>query len=113
MNVRCFTIIAPLWVYTLTAASPCQTLRTLPLPNAKIEFARSTSAATMLGPGGFPVKTPAFCRVGGIDRPSSDSDIHFEVWLPESDWNGKFRGTGNGGFAGSINYSEMAAALRD
>jgi feruloyl esterase len=66
----------------------------------------------MLGPGGL-VKTPAFCRVGGVIRPSSDSEIHFEVWLPESGWNGRFRGTGNGGFAGSINYSEMAAALRD
>jgi len=66
-----------------------------------------------LGPGAFLVKTPAFCRAGGIITPSSDSDIHFEVWLPESGWNGEFRGTGNGGFAGSINYSEMAAALRD
>jgi hypothetical protein len=113
MNVRYFRIVAPLIAYTLTAATRCQTLRTLSLPNAKIEFARSTLASTMLGPGGFPVKTPGFCRVGGIARPSSDSDIHFEVWLPESDWNGKFRGAGNGGFAGSINYSEMAAALRD
>jgi feruloyl esterase len=67
----------------------------------------------MLGPGGFRVKTPAFCRVAGIITPSSDSQIHFEVWMPETGWNGKFRGTGNGGFAGSINYSEMAAALRD
>ena len=28
-------------------------------------------------------------------------------------WNGRFRGTGNGGFAGSLNYTEMAAAIRD
>ena len=67
----------------------------------------------MLGPGGFLIKTPAFCRVGGIIRPVTDSEIHFEVWLPAADWNGKFRGTGNGGFAGSINYAEMAAAIRD
>jgi hypothetical protein len=97
----------------LTAATPCQILGTLSLPDTKIEFAQLTAATTMLGPGGFLVKTPAFCRVGGVIAPSNDSEIHFEVWLPESDWNGRFRGTGNGGFAGSINYSEMAAALRD
>jgi hypothetical protein len=97
----------------LMAATPCQTMETLSLPESKIEFAQPAAATTMLGPGGVLVKTPAFCRVGGIIRPSSDSDIHFEVWLPESGWNGRFRGTGNGGFAGSINYAEMAAALRD
>ena len=51
--------------------------------------------------------------MGGIIRPSNDSEIHFEVWLPAEGWNGRFRGTGNGGFAGSLNYGEMAAAIRD
>jgi hypothetical protein len=97
----------------LAAATPCKSLQTLSLPNTEIQFAVPAAAATMLGPGGFLLKTPAFCRVGGITTPSPDSEIHFEVWLPEAGWNGKFRGTGNGGFAGSINYSEMAAALRD
>jgi feruloyl esterase len=40
--------------------------------------------------------------------PTSDSYIRFEVWLPENDWNGKYLGVGNGGFAGSIGYSAMA-----
>ena len=35
----------------------------------------------------------------------------FEVWLPSSGWNGKYQGTGNGGFAGSIGYSALAGAL--
>jgi feruloyl esterase len=97
----------------LTAATPCQILGTLSLPDTRIEFAQLAGATTMLGPGSVLVKTPEFCRVGGVIRPSSDSEIHFEVWLPASGWNSRFRGTGNGGFAGSINYSEMAAALRD
>ena len=29
-------------------------------------------------------------------RPSADSDIKIEVWLPTSGWNGKFQGVGNG-----------------
>ena len=97
----------------LTAATPCPSLKSLTLPNTHIQFAAPAAATTMLGPGGFLVKTPAFCRVGGIITPVSDSEIHFEVWLPEAGWNGKFRAAGNGGFAGSINYSDMAAALRD
>jgi len=56
---------------------------------------------------------PAFCRVAGVMRPSSDSVIRFEMWLPESgDWNGRFLGVGNGGFAGSIGYRQMAGYLK-
>jgi feruloyl esterase len=111
---RLFLIIAAILCSSpVAAATPCESLKSLSLPNTRIQFAESTAPTTMLGPGGFRVKTPAFCRVAGIITPSSDSQIHFEVWMPETGWNGKFRGTGNGGFAGSINYSEMAAALRD
>ena len=63
-------------------------------------------------PGQIPIRT-AFCRIAGTIAPTSDSAIRFEVWLPESNWNGKYRAAGNGGFAGSINYADMAAALRD
>jgi tannase/feruloyl esterase len=58
-------------------------------------------------------RLPPFCRVSGVIKPSQDSNINFEVWLPLSGWNGKFQGVGNGGFAGSINYVHggMAQAL--
>jgi hypothetical protein len=46
-------------------------------------------------------------------RPSSDSDIKIEVWLPVGDWNGKFQGRGNGGFAGEIDYHAMAVAVHE
>ena len=48
------------------------------------------------------VDLPAFCRVAGTIKPTPDSDIRFEVWLPASGWNGRFLQVGNGGFAGSI-----------
>ena len=49
-----------------------------------------------------------FCRVQGTIRPSADSDVTFEVWLPpEAAWNGKYEGVGNGGFAGSLIYGPM------
>jgi feruloyl esterase len=49
---------------------------------------------------------PAFCRVQGVSKPSADSNIVFEVWLPEpANWNGKFLSSGEGGFAGTLNYT--------
>ena len=48
---------------------------------------------------------PTFCRVLGVSKPSADSDIRFEVWLPQpAAWNRKFMSTGEGGFAGQLNY---------
>ncbi len=58
------------------------------------------------------VELPAFCRVQGVLRPTADSHIAFEVWLPADNWNGRFQGVGNGGFAGAIPYSGLVAALR-
>ncbi len=43
--------------------------------------------------------------------PSTDSAIPIQVWMPAKDWNGKFRGQGNGGFAGSIDFLGTAVAL--
>jgi feruloyl esterase len=36
-----------------------------------------------------------------------------EVWLPSREWNGKFQAVGNGGWAGSISYAAMAAAVQE
>ena len=55
---------------------------------------------------------PAFCRVVATLKPTPDSDIHIEVWLPTSTWNGKFLAVGSGGWGGSIAYTDMAQALR-
>ena len=56
---------------------------------------------------------PAFCRVEATARPTSDSDIKFEVWIPPAEaWNGKFEGVGNGGYSGAIGYAAMAIGLR-
>jgi tannase/feruloyl esterase len=111
----CSLVMFPL---TAEAAASCETLRSLKLPNATI------SAADVVAPGAFPGPAtaagvpsfdfkllPAFCRVQGIIAPSADSHVEFEVWLPTNGWNGKFEGVGNGGFAGTINYADMAAAL--
>jgi feruloyl esterase len=64
------------------------------------------------GPGAAQPSTPAFCRVAATLKPSSDSNIRIEVWLPLSGWNGKFWGEGNGGFGGSISYQGFVNAVQ-
>ena len=106
------------------AATPCESLIALKLPNTTITFAQMVSAGAFTSPSPFPSPglrggmtivaakdLPAFCRVGAVTRLSSDSEIKFEVWMPASNWNGKFIGVGNGGMAGSISYASMAAPL--
>jgi feruloyl esterase len=54
---------------------------------------------------------PAFCRVSATLKPSSDSEIKIEVWMPAEGWNGKLQSVGNGAWAGTISYPAMATAL--
>ena len=85
------------------AASPCGSLTTLKLPNTTtITSATPVPAGPFVGPGStVAVNVPAFCRVIGVSRPTSDSVINFEVWLPLQNWNGKLDHGGNGGYGGS------------
>src|SRR5688572_31168007 len=69
------------------------------------------------GRGGAPAAPPAVlpehCRVAATLKPSSDSHIEMEVWMPAENWNGKFQAVGNGGWAGTISYAAMATALQE
>jgi Tannase and feruloyl esterase len=52
--------------------------------------------------------------VQGVIKPSADSDIKFEVWLPpQASWNGKYDAIGNGGFAGSLILPSLAWRLEE
>ena len=105
-------VLALVGICRLFAASACEGLASLSLANTTINTALSVPAGPFTAPDGttFP-SLPAFCRVAGSIRPTADSDIQFEVWMPSSGWNGKFAGADNGGFAGSINYGKIGDAL--
>ncbi len=95
------------------AAATCESLAKLVLPNTTLTTAQTVAAGSFSPPTGQPIANlPSFCRVAGVIHPVEDSLISFEVWIPSSGWNGKFYGIGNGGFAGSIGYSALAAAVR-
>jgi feruloyl esterase len=100
----------------VSAQRSCERLASLPLSDASITSATSISAGAFKPPSGpgqpAPNRAlPAFCRVLGVAKPTSDSDIKFEVWLPASGWNGKFEQVGNGGFAGTIPEAAMSEPL--
>ena len=65
------------------------------------------------GPAAPQTMLPAHCRVQAVLKPSSDSNIEMEVWLPADNWNGKFQAVGNGGWAGIISYPALATALQE
>ena len=126
------------------AATPCENLTNVKLDKATITSARmvpegpapargggrgrgaagtqaagAPQAAGALRGGGNPPPAPALipahCQLQIVLKPSSDSLINMEIWLPPADkWNGKFMGVGNGGFAGSIQglANDMPQALR-
>jgi feruloyl esterase len=108
-------------VLTMAAVAPvsvigqsCEKLAQHSRPNVSV-----TTAETIHGGTLTPAKDakalkglPDFCRVSVTLRPTSDSEIRSEVWLPTSNWNGKFLAVGSGGWGGSIAYDGMADALR-
>src|SRR2546423_13152575 len=83
-------------------AQSCPGLRGLRLENAAV------TAAQLVDSGKFVPPTmvrraspefftafntlPAFCRVRAVARPSSDSAINVEVWLPAAGWNRRYLG---------------------
>ena len=46
-----------------------------------------------------------------LAKPTADSNIRIEVWLPAAGWNGKLQGIGNGGFAGLIDYVQLGLVV--
>ena len=93
-------------------AHSCESLAALQLPQTTISAAAPVGSGSFTPPAAKPIAgLPAFCRVAGVIRPSADSQIGFEVWLPAAGWNGKLQGVGNGGFAGEISYDGLASAI--
>lgn len=102
------------------ATGSCESMASLSLPNTSVTLAQTVPAAGLNLPASEAAAVqqaaknlPAFCRVAATLRPSSDSDIKIEVWMPAAGWNGKFQAVGNGGWGGAISYPALAVALAD
>ena len=113
-------LLVPASEPTRGAPASCESLSALQLPNGTITSAVDVAAGAFSPPGWATVSAaaarafagaPAVCRVTATLKPTSDSDIKVEVWLPKDGWNGKLQAVGNGGWAGSISYPALAAAV--
>lgn len=111
--------IVPLLRPVNAVGSSCENLLKFAAANTTVTLAKQVPAGEFRTPGAAPdaqnaprfSELPAFCRVAATLKPTSDSDIAIEVWMPVADWNGKFEAVGNGGWAGTISYPAMAQAL--
>jgi hypothetical protein len=89
MSASLLALGAPAAAHAETA---CADLVKTALPHAEVTSAK---AATVAGKD--------VCQIAVTSRPTKDSDIRLEVWIPVgAAWNGKFVQVGNGGFAGAI-----------
>lgn len=53
-----------------------------------------------------------YCRVAGVARPTSDSYVNFEIWLPPpSKWNGKLYSSSGGSGLGAIKFDALDQAF--
>jgi feruloyl esterase len=110
------------------ARALCEGLRGFVIPNGSVTTAELVAVGPMAVPaagqpagragggaaaGAVPTMLPAHCRVAATLRPSADSSIDIEAWMPANGWNGKFQAVGNGGWAGAISYGALATALQD
>ncbi|HEY6332936.1 MAG TPA: tannase/feruloyl esterase family alpha/beta hydrolase [Blastocatellia bacterium] len=112
----CSIIILAACAGQASAQQSCETLTGLKIPHVEI------TAATLVPEGPFKAVRPgvathpfalaAHCEVKGVSRPTSDSEIKFEVWLPANGWNGKYEQVGNGGWAGQIPTPSIADSVR-
>ena len=102
--------VAFLTSYGRPPAAACESLASLKLPGTTITAAQTQTAGSAKSPQGLIL--PGFCRIAATLRPTSESDIKVEVWLPLEGWNGKLDAVGNGGWAGTMPYGAMGDALQ-
>ena len=98
----------------VVAQGACESLTSLTLPHTAITSAAVVQEGPVSGGragGPPPLVLPERCVVKAVSKPSSDSEIKFEVWMPVSGWNGKYQQMGNGGWAGSIPAGSMSPAI--
>src|SRR5215467_16251910 len=85
-------------------AAPCQSLTSLSFPHVTITSAAEVGSGALTLPensGVNPAQAqtlstlPAFCRLTAVSKPSADSEIAIEVWMPVgANWNMRFQPVG-------------------
>jgi hypothetical protein len=73
------------------SAVSCESLASTSLPHTTITSAVLVTSGMLATDREQLRDLPALCRVTATSRPSRNSAIKIEVWLPAAGWNGKFQ----------------------
>jgi feruloyl esterase len=93
-------------------AASCASLTGTKVPDTTFNAAEEVTSGSFVPPSGAAIADlPSFCRLAATIKPTAESDIKVELWMPKA-WNGKYLGTGNGGMAGKIDYEALANGVR-
>jgi feruloyl esterase len=104
-RVRLIAALILVAVGTADAAVPCESITSQSLHGAIVLSARVEPGGRFLPPllptgSAQPIDNlPSFCRVTASLKPTTDSDVRIEVWLPTTTWNGKLQSVGNSAWA--------------
>jgi feruloyl esterase len=104
-----------------TAATPasagtpaCQSVARPQVPGAAVQSVTGVDvpAGPLQIPGGPTIALPAHCEVTIVlTHPGAGDTVGVSVWLPATGWNGRFQGTGGGGYSASLGPIGLAAAV--
>ncbi len=110
------TLAAPLCAHAADtdAGARCRAIANMKLDGVTVTDAKFIDTGSFTPPGETSpiVNLPPFCLVAATLRPTSDSNIRIELWMPAKNWNGRFLGTGNGGGAGKLSYRSIALGMQ-
>lgn len=63
-------------------------------------------------PGSPPITVSAYCEITLVlTHPGANDKVNVTVWLPVTGWNGRFQGTGGGGYAMNLGPYQLAQAI--
>jgi feruloyl esterase len=113
-RARLALIVAIALVPVGTQAASCEGLEKQSVSGFQVTSVTSVKPGAFAEPESLQLHPdlPAFCRVVATAKPTADSSIGIEVWLPASSWNGKFLAVGSGGWGGAFAYDAMGDALK-
>jgi feruloyl esterase len=110
--ISLFLLLGVMGAWAQATNDIIQEIRRMNLPGITITEIQDISAGIFTPPRGKTISNfPSILSVALISKPTPESNIRIEIWMPKDNWNGRLLGTGNGGGAGSINYGILVAGV--
>src|SRR5256885_6224035 len=89
----------------------CESLTAFAFPDTTINSAQSQMGGAYVAPDAWHLaftNLPPYCEVQATIKPTPDSSIGVRVWMPTQRYSGRYLGTGHGGYASGLFFSELS-----